>query len=102
MDGNVRPDSNQKSLSAFVNNFCAKKQEVTVDAGDINRWPMIQPNVYWTLEAPFVAIIGLHSNVPDGGVIKQDQLDWFKQEVDSYIAITATASIISCKTDLID
>jgi hypothetical protein len=80
-DGDCRPGSNEKSLAAFVTNFCAKKQEVTVDAGDINRWPMIQPNVYWRLEAPFVTIIGLYSNVPDGGVIKQDQLDWFKQEL---------------------
>jgi acid phosphatase type 7 len=80
-DGDSRPGPNEKSLAAFVTNFCAKKQEVTVDAGDINRWPMIQPNVYWTLEAPFVTIIGLYSNVPDGGVIKQDQLDWFKQEL---------------------
>jgi hypothetical protein len=71
--GDVRPDSNEKSLSAFVSNFCAKKQEITVDAGDINRDPMIQPNVYWTLEAPFVTIIGLYSNVPDGGEIKEDQ-----------------------------
>jgi acid phosphatase type 7 len=80
-DGDVRPDSNEKSLAAFVNNFCAKKQEITVDAGDIDRDAMMQPNVYWTLSAPFVTIIGLYSNVPDGGVIKQDQFDWFKQEL---------------------
>jgi len=53
-DGDVRPNSDEKSLSAFVSNFCAKKREITVDAHDINRDAMIQPNVYWTLEAPFV------------------------------------------------
>lgn len=42
---------------------------------------MIQPNVFWTLDAPFVTIIGLNSNVPDGGVIKEDQLEWFKGEL---------------------
>ena len=72
-DGDCRTGSNGKSLAAFVTNFCAKKK-VTVDAGGISRWPMIQPNVYWTLEAPFVTIIGLYSNVPNAGVIKQDQL----------------------------
>jgi len=80
-DGDVHPNSNEKSLAAFVNNFCAKKQEITPDAGDIDRDAMIQPNVYWTLDAPFVTIIGLYSNVPDGGVIKKDQFDWFKDEL---------------------
>jgi acid phosphatase type 7 len=82
-DGDVRPDSDAKSLAAFVNNFCARKNEITVDAGDIDRDPMIQPNVYWTLDAPFVTIIGLYSNVPDGGVIKDDQFNWFKGELES-------------------
>ncbi len=80
-DGDLRPNSNEKSLAAFVNNFCAKTQEVTPDAGDIDRDAMIQPNVYWTLEAPFVTMIGLYSNVPDGGVIKEDQFEWFKGEL---------------------
>lgn len=80
-DGDVRPNSNEKSLTAFVNNFCAKTQEVTPDAGDIDRDAMIQPNAYWTLDAPFVTMIGLYSNVPDGGVIKEDQFEWFKGEL---------------------
>ncbi|MFY9794320.1 MAG: hypothetical protein WAK17_05130 [Candidatus Nitrosopolaris sp.] len=42
---------------------------------------MIQPIVYWTLAAPFVTIIGLYSNVPDGGVIKPDQFQWFVKEL---------------------
>lgn len=80
-DGDVAPNSTENSLEAFVNNFCAKRKEVTRDAGDIDRDPMIQPNVYWTLDAPFVTMIGLYSNVPDGGVIKEDQFDWFKNEL---------------------
>ena len=61
-----RPNSNEKSLATFVNNFCAKTQEVTPDAGDIDRDAMIQPNVYWTLDAPFVLMMGLCSNVQMG------------------------------------
>ncbi len=38
---------------------------------------MTEPNVYWTLETPFVNIIGLYSNVPEGGEIRQEQFDWF-------------------------
>jgi hypothetical protein len=64
-------------------NFCASEDEITVDAGDIDRDAMIQPNVYWTLNVPFVTIIGLYSNVPDGGVIKDDEFNWFKGELES-------------------
>lgn len=80
-DGDVRTGSNVPSLAAFVNNFCATRQQVTPDALEINRDAMIQPNVYWTLDAPFVTIIGLYSNVPDGGVIKPDQFQWFVKEL---------------------
>jgi len=82
-DGDVRPDSNVRSLQAFVNNFCARERGiVTPDALEIPRDAMFQPNVYWTLDAPFVTIIGLYSNVPDGGVIKEDQLGWFNHELE--------------------
>ena len=81
-DADVRPGSNKKSsLSAFVDNFCAESIEVTQDACDINRPAMIQPNVYWTLEAPFLTIIGLYSNIPDSGYFDNEQIDWFKKEL---------------------
>lgn len=80
-DGDVRVNSNENSLEAFVNNFCAKTQAVTPDAGDISRDAMIQPNVYRTLDAPFVTIIGLYSNVPDGGIIKETQFQWLENEL---------------------
>jgi hypothetical protein len=83
-DGDLPPNSTDiKSLDAFVRNFCATSKEVTPDAGEINRSPMVQPNVYWTLEAPYVTIIGLYTNVPEGGVVKKDQADWFEKELAS-------------------
>jgi 3',5'-cyclic AMP phosphodiesterase CpdA len=42
---------------------------------------MTQPNVYWTLDAPFVTMIGLYSNVPEGGQFDQAQLAWFVNEL---------------------
>jgi hypothetical protein len=42
---------------------------------------MIQPNVYWTLEAPFVTIVGLYTNVPEGGIVQEDQAAWFTSEL---------------------
>jgi hypothetical protein len=56
-DGDPSPDGNEKSLDAFVRNFCATSKDVTPDAGEINKSPMVQPNVYWTLEAPYVTSV---------------------------------------------
>jgi acid phosphatase type 7 len=80
-DGDIEHNSTEHSLAAFVRNFCSKVQEITPDAGQVSRLSMIQPNVYWTLEAPFITIIGLYSNVPEGGEIDNKQIDWLKQEL---------------------
>jgi 3',5'-cyclic AMP phosphodiesterase CpdA len=51
------------------------------EADDAPRDAMTQPNVYWTLTTPMATIIGLYTNVPEGGRIGPDQLAWFKQEL---------------------
>ncbi|HJU14508.1 MAG TPA: metallophosphoesterase [Candidatus Nitrosotalea sp.] len=79
-DGDVM-DGGVPSLAAFVENFCATKPHLTPEAGESPRDAMTQPNVYWTLEAPFVTIIGLYSNVPEGGQFEQGQIDWFRGEL---------------------
>ncbi|MDA4113851.1 MAG: metallophosphoesterase [Thaumarchaeota archaeon] len=81
------------SLDAFVNNFCATTPHITPDAGPVDRDAMTQPNVYWTLLTPYSTMIGLYSNVPEGGVIKQDQIDWFVSELTS--APTDKALVVS-------
>jgi acid phosphatase type 7 len=72
---------NVSSLEAFVNNFCATSPHITKDAGPVDRDAMTQPNVYWTLLTPFSTMVGLYSNVPEGGAIKEDQLKWFVSEL---------------------
>jgi hypothetical protein len=59
------------TLAAFLTNFCAETATASPDAPSITRSTMTQPSVYFTLDAPFVSIIGLYSNVLDtgGGVI---------------------------------
>lgn len=59
------------SLAGFLTNFCAKESGPSPDALTITRSVMTQPAVYFTLDAPFVSIIGLYSNVMDtgGGII---------------------------------
>lgn len=59
------------TLTAFLNNFCAASPAPSPEAPTIARSVMTQPGVYFTLDAPFVSIIGLYSNVLDtgGGII---------------------------------
>jgi hypothetical protein len=69
-DGVVYASDPESSLAAFLRNFCSASPLVSPDAGGLSRTTMIQPGVYFTLEAPFVRILGLYSNVlEDPGVI---------------------------------
>jgi hypothetical protein len=71
-DGMVAPYSPAKTLSAFVENFCATGQppHKTPESGQLVRTAQIQPGVYFTLEVPFVRLLGLYSNcLEDPGVI---------------------------------
>ncbi|MDP9099516.1 MAG: metallophosphoesterase [Verrucomicrobiota bacterium] len=75
------PGDGESSLGAFMRNFCNVNPVITPEAVDVNRTAMTQPNCFFTLEAPFVTLIGLYSNVPSGGRIEQDQLSWFIGEL---------------------
>ena len=55
----------------------------TADAGPSHRSAMIEPNVYWTLDAPFATIVGLYTNVPSDGAIKAPQAEWLANELKS-------------------
>ena len=71
-DGMVAPNSSTPTLAAFKKNFCTAgaAPHRTPEAGELARTAQIQPAVYFTLEAPFVRILGLYSNcLEDPGVI---------------------------------
>jgi hypothetical protein len=55
-----------KSLAAFRAQFCAPSPVHTPEAAGIARTAMTQPGVYFTLNAPFIKIIGLYSNTGEG------------------------------------
>jgi hypothetical protein len=64
------------TLSSFLRNFCAPRPIRAPDAEEHTRSVMTQPGVYFTLDAPFVSIIGLYSNVStgrDGTICSQDR-----------------------------
>jgi hypothetical protein len=79
------------TLDAFLDNFCAAAVGPSPDSGGLVRTVMTQPGVYFALDAPFVSVIGLYSNVLDGpGVISSqgghfplvnDQIDFLTSEL---------------------
>jgi hypothetical protein len=72
-DGEVYPGDPSGSLEAFQKIFCAPEFQRVPEAGGLNRTSMIQPGIYFALDAPFVRIIGLYSNVlEDPGVISSE------------------------------
>jgi hypothetical protein len=78
-DSFVVPDTpkEEEPLVTFSRNFCAEGPQVTTEARSLHRTAMTQPGVYFTLDAPFVRIIGLFSNaLEDPGVISSQGGHW--------------------------
>jgi len=73
------PPVSEPSLTGFMTNFCAEQPEFLFPY----RATMTQPYVYWTLEAPFLTLIGLYSNVDgslDGrGGVEQER--WLQDQL---------------------
>lgn len=88
-DGDPGEPPAEPSLAAFVDNFCARTAHLPAEAQEVQRDAMTQPNVYWTLLAPFVTIVGLYTNVPEGGRLDQDQIAWLRGELAAAPAHTA-------------
>jgi hypothetical protein len=74
------PPVNEPTLTGFMNNFCADSPE---PVPTYHRSTMTQPYVYWTLESPFLTVIGLYSNV-DGsldGHGTYEQQGWLRDQL---------------------
>jgi hypothetical protein len=79
--GNHDAESPVVSLGGFVKTFCADVPPLH-DAGVPLARPLPrQPHVYWTLVHDWLRIIGLYSNVPEGGQFADDQLRWLIGEL---------------------
>jgi hypothetical protein len=98
-DGCVFSGEKAASLDAFRENFCAAQPAHNPDAQGVVRSTMTQPGVYFTLNAPFLKIIGLYSNVGEGptqGVISgpvvgNDQLAFLQTQLKAAAAQRAQA-----------
>ncbi len=78
-DGDSLPGGS--SLDGFLANFCTASPQVPGQAQSTGRSTMTQPNVYWTLVAPFVTVLGLYTNVPQGGQLDDTQVAWLQTEL---------------------
>lgn len=73
-------DASQTSLDGWVNYFMTPEPRVNPDAHDAPRVTMSLPYVYFTLNCPFVTIIGMYTNVPEHGSIDSVQQQWLTNE----------------------
>jgi len=90
-----------RALSDFFRFFCADKLEPPTGAK--SRRQMIQPYVYWSLDAPYAYIIGLYSNIANGGILDKPtqyktanftdgpQYKWLVKELTNVAARNRTA-----------
>lgn len=78
-DGDPADDS-QTSLDGFVRYFMSATPQVNPESRDAPRITMSLPNVFFTLDAPFVTIIGMYTNVPEHGSIDSVQQQWLTHE----------------------
>jgi hypothetical protein len=77
----IQDPTAEPSLAAFVDNFCAPYPQLRPEAEETQRDAMTQPNVYWTLTGPFITIVGLYTNVPEGGQLDDKQTAWLTSEL---------------------
>ena len=78
------PATGETSLEGFMANFCQPQAGVHLpEAEDTARTGMVQPNCYWTMTTNVATIIGLYSNVPEGGWFDATQQAWYISEVAS-------------------
>ncbi|MGC2111555.1 MAG: metallophosphoesterase [Candidatus Korobacteraceae bacterium] len=73
-------NSSQVSLDGWVRYFMQPDAHVNPESGDAPRATMSQPFVYFTLDCPFVTIVGMYTNVPEGGSIDSVQQQWLTNE----------------------
>jgi hypothetical protein len=84
-DGDIRtrrndPPVTEPTLTGFMSNFCDDSPR---EIQPYHRDTLTQPYVYWTLDAPFVTIIGLYSNI-DGTLDGRggfEQKRWLREQL---------------------
>ncbi len=73
-------NNSQTSLDGWIAHFMQGTPHVDPNSHDAPRVTMSLPNVYFTLNCPLVTIVGMYTNVPEGGSIDSVQQQWLTNE----------------------
>jgi DNA repair exonuclease SbcCD nuclease subunit len=73
-------NASQTSLDGWVEYFMTPTPHVDPISKDAPRVTLSLPNVYFTLNCPFATIVGMYTNVPEGGSVDSIQLQWLTNE----------------------
>lgn len=79
-DGEVDDPTVQTSLDGWVAYFMQPQPDVDPISKDAPRVGLSLPNPYWTLVTQYATIVGMYTNVPDGGSIDSVQQQWLTNE----------------------
>lgn len=93
-DGDTTDDPSRLPLDTFMANFCAPAPALPVGNEEYNRDVETQPYCDWTLDLQAVTIVGVYTNVPEGGHLDQTQIDWLAGELQA--ASTDKPLILTC------
>ncbi len=74
-------DASQTSLDGWVAYFMTAVPHVDPVSRDAPRVTLSLPNVYFALDCPFVRIVGMYTNVPEGGSVDSIQQQWLANEL---------------------
>lgn len=82
-DGKDAKHGHTSVIDHFLENFCAKDGKPAKDNHTDKRPAITQPYVYWRLDTPLAYIIGLYTNIANGGILddpakpdQRPQYDW--------------------------
>ncbi len=73
-------NSSQASLDGWVRYFMTPTPHIDPISSDAPRVTLSLPNAYFTLNCPLVTIIGMYTNVPEGGSVDSVQQQWLTNE----------------------
>ena len=74
-------NATQVSLDGWVRYFMQLRPVVQPESKDAPRVTLSLPNPYFTLNCPFVSMIGMYTNVPEGGSVDSIQQQWLTNEL---------------------
>lgn len=87
-DGKNSPSNDSSAIHHFLLNFCSPQRTLSPDNQTDGRLAMNQPYVYWRLDTPLAYIIGLYSNIANGGILddptrhpKGPQYQWLVEQL---------------------